>query len=78
MFLERQAAEDRDAVVHALSVEDAVGVAERRESIAWENVVDDLGFLKAQYVGGFIAKELFDDAEARAHRIDVPRRDLDG
>ena len=64
-----------DAVVHLLAADEPVAVAEPLEHRVGKVVVDDLGLLQAQDVGGVIAQEPLDDVEAEAHRIDVPRGD---
>ncbi len=71
------AAEDGDAVVHPLAVDCDVIVTQRAQRREREIAVDDLGFLKAQYVGRCFAQELLDDVHAEPHRIDVPRRNAD-
>lgn len=71
------AAEDGDAVVHFLTMDGDVFIAERAKRRVREIAVDDLRFLKAQDVGGGFAEELLDDVHAEPHRIDVPRRNAD-
>ena len=70
---ERQAAERRDAVVHALPVQRLMHVTVRGEQRAGEGAVFNLGFLEAQHVGRMIDQKPLDDRQARTHRIDVPR-----
>ena len=62
-------------MVHALAVQDAVGVAQLLEQAVWENVVGDLGFLQAQHIGLMIAQELLHDIGAGADAVDVPSGD---
>ena len=76
--VERQAAEDRDAVVHALPREQAMRVAHRLEGGMGEGRVVDLGLLQAQDVGLRRGEEITDDVESRADRIDIPGGDLGG
>ena len=53
---ERHPAEDRDAMVHPLAVELLVDVAVAVEQVGREDVVEHLGFLKAQDVGLLVAR----------------------
>ncbi len=76
--VERQAAEDRDAVVHALPGEQAMRVAQRLEGGVGEGRVVDLGLLQAQDVGLRRGEEIADDVESCADRIDIPGGDLGG
>ncbi len=75
---DRHPAEDRDAVVHALAVQDDVVVAERAERLQREVAIDDLGLLQAQDVGLLVAQELLDDGDPETDRVDVPGDDLHG
>ena len=68
-------ADDRDAMVHTLAMGDDVNVAQRPEHLRGEGAAFDLGFLQAQNVGGFFAQEFFDDADAGADAVDIPRSD---
>ena len=61
-----------NAMMHLLAVEQAVAIPQRFEHVVREGVVDDLGFLQAQHIGGMIAQEAFDDIEPETDRIDVP------
>ena len=74
--LQRHPAEDRDAMVHPLPVELAMDVAVTLEQIGREDGVENLGFLEAQDVGLLLGDQALDKPGARAHRVDVPGRDL--
>src|SRR3546814_2924635 len=63
---QRQPADDGDAMVHALAVGDDVLIAERLEHGLGKQAAFDLGFLKAQDVGRFLAQEFLDDADTGA------------
>ena len=69
-------AEDRDAVVHPLAVELPVDVAVTVEQVGRKDVVEHLGFLKAQDVGLLLGDQSLDERRARPHRVDVPRSDF--
>jgi hypothetical protein len=69
---ERKAAEDRNAVVHPLTVKLAVLVPVSLEHLGWEDPVDDLGFLQAQNVRLLLHDEPLHEGGTRANRIDVP------
>ncbi len=47
-------------------------ISRAAEQIGREDVVPRLGFLEAEDVGRLLDEEALDDAEPRAHRIDVP------
>src|SRR3546814_9218537 len=64
-----------DAMVHALAVGDDVLIAERLEHGLGKQAAFDLGFLKAQDVGRFLAQEFLDDADTGADAVDVPGSD---
>ena len=73
----RHPADDRDAVVHRLAVQDLMRIAELAERRVGKVAVDHLGFLQAQDVGRFLAQKALDDVDAKANRIDVPGSDLE-
>src|SRR3546814_8928275 len=72
---QRQPVDDGDAMVHALAVGDDVLIAERLEHGLGKQAAFDLGFLKAQDVGRFLAQEFLDDADTGADAVDVPGSD---
>ena len=49
-ILQRNPAQDRDAMVHALTVERRMDIAVALEQLGWEDAVEHLGFLQAQDV----------------------------
>ena len=53
-------------------------IAQSLEHGVGEAVVNDLGFLKAQHVGGVLDQKPLDDIEAEPDRIDVPGGDTQG
>jgi hypothetical protein len=75
---ERQLADDRDAVMHALPAQQNMRVAELLEQRPRKGAVHHLRFLQAEYVGLLLDQELLDNRQARSNRIDVPGRDLQG
>src|SRR5205823_1419354 len=75
--LERHAAEDRDSVMHALPVELDMGITVAKERIGGKYAVEHLGFLQAQDIGLLLFDQPLDQPDARAHRVDVPRSDLE-
>ncbi len=75
--VERHPAEDRDAVVHLLAIELVVNVAARVEQVGRKDDIERLGLLQAEDVGLLIVEQPRDDGGARAHRIDVPRGNLE-
>ena len=76
MRMQRQPAQDRDAVMHALPGEQAVDIAEPLERLVGKGRVVDLGLLQAQHVGRDLRQEIADNVDTRANRIDVPGGDL--
>ena len=72
---QRHLADDRDAMVHTLAVGDDMFIAQPPEHLGREQAAFDFGFLKAEDVGGLFAQEFFNDADARANAVDVPRSD---
>src|SRR5262249_22647366 len=75
--LERQAREHGDAVVALLAVERAIAVAKARKTFVREFVVRALRLLQAENVRANRFEEPRHQIDAKAHRIDVPGRDLD-
>ena len=73
---ERDAAEDRDAMVHALAVQRVVDVAMAAEKLGREDAVEHLRLLEAENVRLLLGDQTLDQPGARAHRVDVPRSDL--
>ena len=76
-FVQRQAADDGDAMVHLLAVELLVDIAVLAEQLGREDLVERLGFLQAQHVGLLLGQQALDQLGAGADRVDVPRCDLD-
>ena len=64
-------------MMHPLAVELPVDIAKTVEQVGREDAVEHLGFLKAQDVRLLLGDQAFDERGARAHRVDVPRSDLD-
>jgi hypothetical protein len=50
-------------------------VSERRKQIVREFCIARLCFLQAQYIGGLLPQEAFDDVAAKPDRIDIPGSD---
>src|SRR5206468_9519481 len=75
-IFQRNATEDGDAMVHALAVELDMRIAVALEGIGWEDAVEHLGFLQAENVRLLLLDQALDQPDARAHRIDVPRCNL--
>ncbi len=63
-------------MVHPLALERRMDVAVTPEQLGGKDRVDCLGFLEAEDVGLLLGDQALDEAEARAHRIDVPRGDF--
>jgi hypothetical protein len=63
-------------MMHPLPVELAVDVPVAIEQFGRKDRVEHLGFLEAQDVGLVLGDEALDEPGARAHRVDVPRRDF--
>ena len=76
-ILQRQAAEDRHAVVGLLAA-DAAGVTEGGEGLGGEEVVADLGFLQAEHLRLLLLQPGEHLLQARAHRVHVPAGDAHG
>jgi CheY-like chemotaxis protein len=72
------AAENRDAVVHLLPLQNAMHVALASKQVSGKVIVGDLGLLKAKNVRLLLAEQAFDDAEPGSDRVHVPGCDLDG
>ncbi len=70
-------AEDRYAVMHALTIELPMHIAMTIEQVSGEDIVEHLRLLKAQDVRLLLCDQALDKRGARAHRVDVPRSDLD-
>jgi len=66
------AADDRNAVVHRLAVQDLVIIPHLPEYPAREDVIRDLGFLKAEDVGRFFREESGNDVHAGPDAVDIP------
>jgi hypothetical protein len=64
-------------MVHLLPVELVMDVAARVEQRGGEHDVLRLGFLQAEDVGLLLVEQPPDEVGAGAHRIDVPRGDLE-
>src|SRR3546814_4614544 len=60
---DRQAAEDRDTMVHALAAQYQMVVAQAPEHAFGKVAVDDLGLLKTENVGHLVCEEHLDDVE---------------
>src|SRR5206468_9014075 len=75
-LLERHAAQDRDAMVHPLTVKLDMGVTVALERTGGEDAVEHLGFLQAEDIRLLFFYQPLDQPDARAHRVDVPRCDL--
>ena len=73
---QRDAAENGYSVMHALAVERVVDVAVAVEEVGREDGVEHLGFLEAENVRLLLGDQALDQRDARAHRVDVPRSDL--
>src|SRR5206468_11799167 len=69
-------AQDRDAVMHPLSVEHDMLIAALLERIGGEDTVEDLRFLQAQDVGLLLVDQPLDECRPRPYRVDVPRGNL--
>ena len=65
-------ADDRNAVVHALAVGDDMVITKCLEGGMREQAAFDLDFLQAENVGRSFTQKPFDDADTRAHAVDVP------
>jgi hypothetical protein len=72
---DRHAADRGDAVIALLPADRLMGVAQRRQRLGGEQVALALDLLQAQDVGRGFGKQLFDQADAQAGRIDVPGGD---
>jgi hypothetical protein len=65
-------------MMHRLAIQNHVAIAKLPEQSFRKQAVDDFGFLQAQDVGRFFFQIAFDDVDAGANRIDIPRGDTDG
>src|SRR5215471_6019386 len=63
-------------MVALLTIECGVRVTESREALERKFIVRALGFLEADHIRLYSFDELRYQADAQAHRIDVPGRDL--
>ena len=64
---ERNAAKDRDTVVHPLAVQLVMHVAMPLEKVGGEDRVENLGFLETQDVGLLLADQPLDQRAPRPH-----------
>src|SRR5262245_36777286 len=64
-------------MVALLTIECGVRVTEPREALERKFIVRALGFLEADHIRLYSFDELRYQADAQAHRIDVPGRDLE-
>ena len=76
-FLQRDAAEDGDAVVHPLAVQRMMNIAARGEEVGRKHLVFGLGLLKAENVGLLLVEESADDRHTGPDGVDVPAGDLE-
>jgi hypothetical protein len=63
-------------VVHALSVERVMDVTVAVKELGREDAVEHLGFLEAEDVRLLLEDQALDKRGPRAHRVDIPRSDL--
>jgi hypothetical protein len=64
--------------MHRLAIQNHVAIAKLPKQSLRKKTVDDFGFLQAQNVGRFFFQKAFNDVDAGANRIDIPRGDTDG
>ena len=65
-------------MMHRLAVQNHVAIAKLPKQSLRKKAVDDFGFLQAKNVGRFFFQIAFDNVDAGANRIDIPRGDTDG
>ena len=75
--VQRNAAQDGDAMVHLLAVRVRDGRSRANGTARREDMVLRLGLLQAEDVGLLLVEEALDDRRAGADRIDVPGSDLE-
>src|SRR4051794_33740236 len=73
---ERNAAQDGDAVMHALAVQCVMDIAVLPEKIGGKDAVQHLGFLKAEDIRLLLSEQALDQPGPGADRVDVPGCDL--